>query len=122
MWRKKWRPYRPTRRSRPDGPRPSGAHRPRKGSEGAACRDNCAAYCGRGCVRRRDAPPGIEPDRRALVASIADLEDADAGAIIDGRELIEARARAWNALEELHVHPQSMTRLRLLVPLPPLGV
>jgi len=57
-----------------------------------------------------------------LVASIADLEDADAGAIIDGRELIEARARAGNALEELHVHPQSMTRLRLLVPLPPLGV
>src|SRR5262249_5410240 len=41
---------------------------------------------------------------------------------VDGGELVEPLARPGNALEELHVHLQVVTGLRLLVPLPALRV
>jgi hypothetical protein len=44
-----------------------------------------------------------ELDGCALIAGIVHLEDPTARAIVDGRELIEALVRAWNALEKLHV-------------------
>src|SRR6187551_3155823 len=44
-----------------------------------------------------------EADRGGLVARIEDLEDADACAVVDGRELIETFPAAGNALEELHI-------------------
>ena len=53
-----------------------------------------------------------------LVARVEDLEHADARAVVDGRELVEALPAARNALEELHIHLQAMPRLRLLVALP----
>src|SRR5687767_10208108 len=81
-------------------------------------------------ARCRSAPPGRETaaaqhlvdevDRRRLVTGVVDLEHADARAVVDGRELIQPLPRARDALEELHVHLQAMTRLRLLIPLPPL--
>jgi len=59
-------------------------------------------------------------NRRALIARIVDLEHADARAVVDHRELIEPFPCARNALEEFHVHLQSVARLRLLIPLPAL--
>src|SRR6478735_12597955 len=59
-----------------------------------------------------------EADGRALITRIVDLEDANARAIIDGRELVQALARAGNALEELDVHLEPVARLRLLVAAP----
>ena len=55
-----------------------------------------------------------------LRAGVVDLQHADARAVVDGGELVEPLARPRNALEELHVHLQSMARLRLLVALPAL--
>ena len=63
-----------------------------------------------------------EADRRALVAGVVDLEHANARAVVDGRELIEALSGARDPLEELHVHLQAVARLRLLVSLPALPV
>ena len=39
---------------------------------------------------KRPAPANLvnEPDRRALVAGVVHLEDANPGAVVDGRELI----------------------------------
>src|SRR5690606_20143836 len=53
-------------------------------------------------------------------AGVVDLEHPDTRAVVDGGELIEPLARPRDALEELHVHLQSMTGLRLLVALPAL--
>ena len=55
-----------------------------------------------------------------LVARVEDLQHTDAGAVIDRRELIEALATPGNTLKKLHIHLQTMTGLRLLIPLPPL--
>jgi hypothetical protein len=65
-----------------------------------------------------------ESNGGALVARIVDLEDADAGAVINGRELIQPFARARDPLEELDVELQPVARLWLLVPLPalPMGL
>ena len=63
-----------------------------------------------------------ELDGRPLVAGVEDLQHADARAVIDRRELVEPRARARNPLEKLHIDLQTMARLPLLVPLPPLAV
>ena len=63
-----------------------------------------------------------EPDRRALVAGIVDLENPDTGAVVDRGELVEAFARPWDALEELHVHLQAVPGLGLLVAFPALTV
>ena len=59
---------------------------------------------------------------RALVARVVDLQDANPGAIVDGRELIEPASRARDSLEELHVELQPVAGLRLLVALPALAV
>ena len=71
-----------------------------------------------------EPPPHLvdELDRRGLVAAVVDLEHPDAGAIVDGRELIEAPPGARDALEELDVHLQPMARLGLLIALPALFV
>ena len=45
-----------------------------------------------------------ESDCGALIASIVDLQDADARAVVDGGELIEPLAGPGDALEELDVH------------------
>jgi len=73
---------------------------------------------------KRQALPDLidEPDRRPLVACIVDLEDANAGAVIYGRELIQPFARARDPFKELHVELQPVSGLRLLVPLPALLV
>ena len=63
-----------------------------------------------------------EPDGRSLIAGVIDLEHTDPGAVVDGRELVEALLRSRDALEELHVHLQAVTRLGLLVALPALNV
>jgi hypothetical protein len=59
-----------------------------------------------------------EVDRRRLVARVVNLEHPNARAVIDGRELVEALLRPGDALEELYVHLQTVTGLRLLVALP----
>jgi len=59
-----------------------------------------------------------EPDCRALVTGIVDLHLPDAGAVVNGRELVEPFGGARDALEELHVHRQAVARLGLLVALP----
>src|SRR4029450_11500722 len=53
-----------------------------------------------------------------LVAGGVDLEHPNAGAVVDGGELIQSRARAGDALEELHVQLESVTWLRLFVTRP----
>lgn len=63
-----------------------------------------------------------EPDRRALVAGVIDLQDANARAIIDGRELVEPLSGAGDPLEELHVELQPVSRQGLLIALPPCAV
>jgi hypothetical protein len=63
-----------------------------------------------------------EPDGGALVAGVVDLQDPNAGAIVDGCELIEAAARPGNSFQELHIQLQSVTRLWLLIALPPFPV
>jgi hypothetical protein len=72
----------------------------------------------------REPPPNFvdELDRRRLVAAVVDLEHPDAGAIVDGRELVEATPSAGDPLEELDVHLQPMAGLGLLVALPALLV
>lgn len=57
-------------------------------------------------------------NRRRLVAGIVDLEDANASAVVDGGELIQALPGTRDPLEELDVQLQAVTRLRLLVTLP----
>jgi hypothetical protein len=71
-----------------------------------------------------EPPPYLvhELDRRRLVAAVVDLEHPDAGAIVDGSELVEATSGARDALEELDVHLQPMAGLGLLVALPALFV
>src|SRR5829696_667920 len=56
-----------------------------------------------------------EPDCRPLIAGVIDLENADARAVIDRRELIQPFTGAREALEELHIHLHAKTRLGLLV-------
>ena len=57
-----------------------------------------------------------------LVAAVVDLEHPDAGAVVDGRELIQAPPGTRDALEELDVHLQPVAWLGLLVALPALFV
>src|SRR5262249_32455983 len=52
---------------------------------------------------------------------VVDLQDANPGAIVDRRELIQPAARARDPLEKLHVQLQSVTGLGLLVALPALA-
>jgi hypothetical protein len=54
---------------------------------------------------KRQAPTDFvdEPDGRALVAGVVHLEDANAGAIVDGGALVESFPGAGDPLEELHV-------------------
>jgi hypothetical protein len=61
-----------------------------------------------------------EADGSRLVTRVEDLQHADAGAVIDGRELVEAPPTPGNALEKLHIHLQAMAGLRFLIALPPL--
>jgi hypothetical protein len=63
-----------------------------------------------------------EPNSRALIARVKDLQHPNAGAIIDGGELIEPPLTTWDPFEKLHVHLEAVSRLRLLVPLPPLAM
>lgn len=53
----------------------------------------------------REALPHFvdELDSPALIAAVVHLQDSNARAIIDRGELIEALARARDALEELHI-------------------
>ena len=60
--------------------------------------------------------------RNALIARVEDLKYAEARAIIDGRELIEPPLTTWDPFEKLHVHLEAVSRLRLLVPLPPFAM
>jgi hypothetical protein len=50
-------------------------------------------------------------DRRALIARIEHLQDADPRAVIDRRELIQALPRAGIRSRELHIDLQAMPRL-----------
>jgi hypothetical protein len=45
-----------------------------------------------------------ESDRRALIARVVNLQDAEPGAVVNRRELVEPFTGAGNALEELHIH------------------
>jgi len=63
-----------------------------------------------------------ELNRRSLVAGVVYLQHANPRAVINRRELVQSLPRAGDALEQLDVHLQAMTRLRLLVPLPALLV
>ena len=63
-----------------------------------------------------------ECDGRPLIAGVEDFQHANAGAIVDRRELVEPPARARNALEKLDVDLQPMPRLRLLVARPAVRV
>jgi hypothetical protein len=58
----------------------------------------------------------------ALIAGIVDIQDSDTGAIVDGSELIQPFSRPRDALEELHVHLQAVSRLGLLAAFPALTV
>ena len=53
-----------------------------------------------------------------MVAGIVDFEDANAGAVVNGGELIQALLGTRNALEELHIQLQAMIRLRLFLARP----
>ena len=59
-----------------------------------------------------------EPDGRPLVAGVVDFEDANAGAVVNGGELIQPLLGTRNALEELHIQLQAMTWLRLFIARP----
>jgi len=59
-----------------------------------------------------------EPDGRPLVAGIVDFEHANAGAVVNGGELIQPLLGTRNALEEFHIQLQAMTRLRLFIARP----
>jgi hypothetical protein len=63
-----------------------------------------------------------ESNRGPLVAPVVDLQDTNAGAVVDRGELVEARPRARNALEEFHVDLQPVSWLGFLVALPAFGV
>jgi hypothetical protein len=63
-----------------------------------------------------------KPNCRPLVAGVEDLQHADAGAVVDRGELIEAFARAWQTLQELHVDLNPKAGLGLLVAEPTLFV
>lgn len=54
-------------------------------------------------------------DCLALVADIVDFQYPDARTVINGSELVEPFDRPRDALEELHVHLQTVARLDLLV-------
>jgi len=47
-----------------------------------------------------------EGDGRPLIAGVEHFQHANAGAIVDGGELVEPPARAGNALETLHIELQ----------------
>lgn len=56
-----------------------------------------------------------EPDRRALVAGIVDLENPDTGAVVDRGELVEAFARPCDRTPELeHGAMWEIEHIRLL--------
>jgi hypothetical protein len=61
-------------------------------------------------------------DSRLLVAHIVDLKHTDAGAVIDGGELIETFPRACDPLQEFYVNLQAMAGLGLLVSMPRAGL
>src|SRR4030095_13951469 len=63
-----------------------------------------------------------EGDRRTLSARVEDFQHANAGAVVDRGELIEAPARARDPLEKLDVDLQTMPRLRFLVARPAVRV
>src|SRR5688572_442714 len=63
-----------------------------------------------------------ERDGGPLRTGVVDLEHANAGAIIDRGELIEAPACAGNAFQKLDVHLQAMPGLRFLVARPAVRV
>jgi len=73
---------------------------------------------------KRQTPDDLvdELDGGRLIAGVVDLEHPDAGAVVDGRELVETLPGARDALEELHVHLEPVAGLLLLVALPPLRV
>jgi len=58
----------------------------------------------------------------SLIARIEDLHYADAGAIIDRRELVQPALAAGNSVQKFHVQLQSVSRLRFLIALPPFPV
>ena len=60
--------------------------------------------------------------RRALVARVIDLENANARAIVDRGELVETLPGARDALQKFHVHLEAVTGLGLLVSRPALRV
>src|SRR4029453_17687901 len=49
-----------------------------------------------------------EGDRRTLIARVEDFKHANAGAVVDSGELIEAPARSRDPLEKLDVDLQTM--------------
>jgi hypothetical protein len=65
-------------------------------------------------AKRQALPPHVvnEPHRRALVAGIVNLEDANASAVVNRRELAQPFVRARDPLEELHVQLRQSHRLR----------
>src|SRR5262245_16612284 len=72
----------------------------------------------------RQAPEYLvdEQPGRPLVACVVDLQDANSGAVVDGRELIQAAPGPRDPLKELHVQLQAVTGLRFLIALPALTV
>jgi len=57
-----------------------------------------------------------------LVAGIVDLEHAEPGAVVDGRELIELLLGPADPLEEFHIELQPKAGLGFLVSLPAAAV
>jgi hypothetical protein len=72
----------------------------------------------------RQAPEDVidECDGGALMAGVVDLEHANAGSIVDRRELVEPPARARDAFEKRDVDLEAMPGLRLLVARPAVRV
>src|SRR6202012_1913 len=59
-----------------------------------------------------------EANRCLLVADVVDLEYADASAVVDRCELIEALSRSGDAFQEFYVDLQAVAWLWFLVPMP----
>ena len=59
-----------------------------------------------------------ELDGRPLIAGVVDLEHANAGAVVNGGELIQSLLGAGNTLEELHIQLQAKARLLLFIARP----
>jgi len=63
-----------------------------------------------------------ELNRGLLLAFLIELQHPEAGAIIDGRVLIVPSSSSRDPRKELHIELDAMTRFRLLIPLPSLGM